>query len=231
MPDEKLSFFVCRAMYLGLTPQTETCWSRDYESLLQHTVLIGDIFNDALISRSRSVRISTWLDQTELPVMIFIDADVVWQPGDIERLVRSAMETEGIVGGVYPKRCFYGGAATRANVNGWVMGEDRLLPVRHTGTGFMAIHRKGAQRIARDLPYVRGSFLPFCLPFLYENEANGELEYLSEDYALCERAQIVGVPVHVGLKPHLGHVGPYEFRMDTAYPIKGVGERWMAVQS
>jgi len=39
-------------------------------------------------------------------VMIMVDHDISWQPGDLGRLVQKVAETESVVGGVYSKRSF-----------------------------------------------------------------------------------------------------------------------------
>jgi hypothetical protein len=50
--------------------------------------------------------------------------------------------------------------------------------------------------------------------------------YLSEDYALCERAYQAGIPVSLVPSVRLGHIGQYAFMLDDMLqPYRAHAER------
>lgn len=147
-------------------------------------------------------------------VMVMVDRDIEWQPGDLERLIASCEKTGGIVGGAYAFRSGRIGLPLRlAEQSEFGLRVDDLRPAIYLSGGFMAVSAAALERLKDGLPYVSdsyGGFWPFFLPMLHEGE------YLSEDWAFCQRALDKGVSVTLDCWPALGHEGTKRYTVAEA---------------
>lgn len=192
---------------------------------------------DALIPRMRDRAASWFLEWTEAEVLIMLDHDIEWEPGDMEYIAQRCAETKGVVAGIYPKRGMGQDPpvtpALDAPEGRYHFGDDVLLPALHVPTGFLAIHRDVLLGLAKRLPYTMSGCWPFFLIGLFPGQMPDDhdecpfcmpaedgkfvhYEYLSEDYAFVRRVHEVGFPVYMALKPRLKHVGHYVYRMVDA---------------
>jgi hypothetical protein len=64
-------------------------------------VVINFCNNDSLVSRARNNLVARSMNDPTMTHMVFIDADIVWSPYDIIKLL---MADKPIVGGAYPKK-------------------------------------------------------------------------------------------------------------------------------
>lgn len=194
------------------------------------------ISGDALIERSRSRALSWILPDDGADVMVMVDHDIEFQPEDLYGLAIKALETDGLVAGVYSLRGLKKGWACRFAAREHVeVGKDVLFPATYLGTGFLAIPRNVAIRLvdafgkpdvdpdmkitkckddwsheAHGVPYFHDFFRCMPMPISVEGHS-GEYEFLSEDWAFCARAAKIGVPMHVWAKPILKHWGMHGF--------------------
>lgn len=193
------------------------------------------VFDDALIERSRSVALSRSI-RSDADVVVMLDHDIVWEPGDVAALARRAHKENAIVGGLYACRGYRAGFSSRLATQGvaWKEGGDTLHKAEYVATGFMAIPRRCAERIVAcctrpDAPdwarvsecigvdrpeqtfhdFFRCVSVP-CTMAGYEDK----MEMLSEDWSLCKRAAFSDVPLYVWEKPRLRHYGRHGFRVD-----------------
>lgn len=205
--------------YRGLTEDTHACLVRD--TLSWPRLVYGDVRSDALISRSRSIAASRFLDKSSDEagdVLLMVDHDVQWLEGDLSYIARKALEHNAVIGGVYPKRGFglqwpvqflpeSGKYVEELGVEP-KFGDDVLIPARYVSAGFMAIPREVLQAVSDPLPHItEGDYTPTFLPIVKDDE------YLSEDWAFCQRILDAGYSVMVAVKPRLTHQGDYTFRM------------------
>lgn len=199
--------------YAGIEPVTCDSLLRDLPHIPNS--IYSRISKDALISRSRSRAATDFLrNDTDLDIMIMIDHDISWQPGDLLRLVHKVAETESMVGGVYSKRVFGRGIAAKpAGQGNRHVGSDELIPAEYLSAGFWGIHRKVFEKVSEILPLTTDNFWPFFMPMLSAPRSDGRPEYLSEDWAFCERARNLGFKLFLDLKPRLVHNGRYGFRV------------------
>jgi hypothetical protein len=80
--------------------------------------------------------------ESDADVMVMIDHDIVWRPGDASHVAEVAYKENALVGGLYCKRAFKKGWSSRVPLNGVVkFGEPGLLETGALATGFMAIPR------------------------------------------------------------------------------------------
>lgn len=167
---------------------------------------------DALIVRSRGTIATRFLDGGAGDVLVMIDHDIGWDAGDLEHLVRTCLDTESVVGGIYPLRGFGLGAPVRGGTDLHI-GKDGAAEVEYVGTGFMAIHRRVLERLSEHMTRTAHGFYNF-FPLLIEAPVQGgEPELLSEDYSFCKLVRGAGFKVWADLKPTLTHFGSHEYRM------------------
>ena len=159
-----------------------------------------ELLHQSMICRARNIFQKLFLD-TDCSHLLFIDADnVLLTPNAIDMLVSTRKE---IIAGVYVFKDYPHKPAIR-----FLNKQDKenfdkepiegIFEVKYASTGFMLIER--------------GVFLTLNYPFPFRPYAvNGE--YLSEDWAFCDRAAHSGYNIYcVGDKDlELGHLGLYPY--------------------
>lgn len=201
-------------------------------------VIWAPIWNDALIGRSRSIMCTEFL-KTDADVMVIIDDDIVFEPGDFWKIVEGARETRGIYGGAYVTRSTEPHITSRVLADGKEQlfaqtPERRPVEYQYLATGFWAVHRDvmeamvGAEFVdaygthRMDLVELGADrpFYPMFQPFVCREE-DGRLHYLSEDWAYCNRARQLGFRAWVDLSIILIHMGEYPY---TVRDLKTLAE-------
>ena len=207
-----MSLVVIVPTYGGLDPDCDKAL-RELEAARTTVWRIG---GHAAIDQARSQLATDALAQG-FDEILWIDADIVFDPLDVERLRAHDVP---LIAGVYPKK------GTRAlalhiekGTEAMTLGEGGgVVPVRYAGTGFMLTRRALYEAIAKDLPVCNQRFgkpiVPYFLPMIIEDELGPW--YLGEDYAFCERARRLGVPVLVDTRPRLYHAGRYAYGWEDA---------------
>jgi hypothetical protein len=182
---------------------------------------------DAAIDRSRSVVASRFLEQDDCSVLVSVDHDIVWQPGEAALLASQAETRRAFVGGLYSKRTFakgYGGRFKEGTA--CEFGTYDLVPLgehEYLGGGFTAIHRSVLEQVVKhaDMKLNRTNFYPLFSPFTKKNEQDEE--YLSEDWAFNARVHDAGCPVYCSMHPVLCHSGEY------GYTVLGTASQELAL--
>lgn len=178
---------------------------------------------DALVSRARARVASDFLRERGSPdVLLMLDSDIQFEPDQVLAMCARAETERGIVGAQYPCRSL--GSMKPASVpapgshvryGGSFSG---LVPSEFVATGCMAVHRDVLEVLKRELLLCHPStmaFWPFFDPFVVDGR-EGEPIYLSEDYALCERARRAGFGVYLDPSVRLKHIGQHAFRLEDA---------------
>ena len=190
---------------------------------IQYAPQVGD----ALIERARGISATYFLNQTDADVHLSIDSDIVgFSVEDTLKLCELA-EQYGIVGGSYVCRSAartFPASHYAADVRVEHAFDHTPVEVKWCATGFLAVHRRVFEEMAKGLPLLHKSqpwaFHNFYAPFEYEDEDTGERILLSEDYAFCQRAKELGFPSYIDPAVRLGHLGSYVYRLeDTAQPL------------
>lgn len=181
---------------------------------------IWDKSKDALISRARSDVATDFLKQGNGDVLIMVDHDIGWEPGDLEHLTRVCLDLECVVGGVFPKRGFGLGVPIRWGQYGeYVVPDDRVVECSAVATGFFAVHRKVLEAMAPTLPMTTAGYRTFFEQRSRDvGREDGLWDDLSEDYDFCEKARALGFKVFADLRPQLTHFGSHLFSLvDSTY--------------
>lgn len=216
---------------------------RDYSGL-NFKVLFKD--GDALITRARASLMSQFLDDPESTHLLFVDADIGFEPDQVLRLLECGAD---MCAAVYPiKRIDWEKVKTtveagRANPAAAalkyvfevedadaVIEKGGFIKVRYAGTGFLMIRRQALERMCGEYPhlrYKRDHSLDAVTTSanrvaLFECMIAEDGTYLSEDFAFCKRWTDMGGEIWADLKSKLNHVGPMSFYGDLSSQFAAV---------
>lgn len=193
---------------------------------------------ESLIPRGRNTLVSKFMALEDFTHILFIDADIVWNPNDVYKLL---MRDKEIIGGIYPQKKYNWDRVNDINTPGDVSKllnynlnfksesnriEDGIIELRHIATGFMMIKREAIEQLKAFYPekkYVddigccendkqRENLYAFFDCEIVDNH------YLSEDYLFCENwnklegklyADLTINLVHIGNEFFIGNMGMY----------------------
>ena len=191
-----------------------------------HVDMMG---GEALITRGRSRLAARFLAHTEATHILFVDADIGFEPENLFRLLAADKD---VVAAVCPlksidwekvRRAAAAGAADlQAASIGYVVRflptpdnsvevENGVAKVAYGGTGFLLIRRQALQRIADAHPELRARLgdgpadeAVMVFDTMIEPETG---QHLSEDYAFCRRWRDLGGDIWADFEARLTHVG------------------------
>jgi len=194
------------------------------------------IANESLIQRARNFLCHHFMTRTDCTHLMFIDADIQFDPADVIRMVAANVD---VIGGVYPKKLLHWDRLPslsaeqleqlRRSDNSPLLDFVNLAPslepavtaetaagvapqeVRWVGTGFVLIKRGVLERMQADRPdrtfWAEQQRIYAFFDCVLWNEV-----YLSEDYYFCERWRELGGVVHSAPWAKCTHWGTYGFR-------------------
>jgi len=207
-------------------------------------VLMKD--GDALITRARASLLSQFLDDPSATHLLFIDADIGFEPEQVVRLIECGAE---MCAAVYPiKRIDWQrmkAALCGAELNpavslhyafdvedpNAVIANAGFIKVRYAGTGFLMIRRAALKRMCAHYPqlrYKRDHSIDAATESdnrfaLFECAIADDGTYLSEDFAFCKRWTDMGGEIWADLNSRLNHIGPMTFCGDLASRFRQAG--------
>jgi len=195
---------------------------------------------DALITRARASLISQFLDDPSATHLLFIDADIGFEPEQVLRLLQCGAE---MCAAVYPiKRIDWdrvkeaiGSARPNPAAASLqyvfevedpdaVIATSGFVKVRYAGTGFLMIRRQALEKMCAQYPQLKfkrdhsvdatgASDNRFAL---FECMIAEDGTYLSEDFAFCKRWIDIGGEIWADLNSKLKHIGPIAFSGDLS---------------
>ena len=170
--------------------------------------------NESLISRARNTLTAKFLNTKESTHLMFIDADIGWEPWHLLVMLDAQKD---VIGGLYPmkslpvKWCVNGIPGVEEDPN------SSLVEVSKTGTGFLLMKRDVFEKL-NEHPAVRTFANDIGLPReldvymkTYFDTAVREGRYYSEDWTFCENWRDLGGQVWVDKRVLLRHTGTYVF--------------------
>lgn len=224
-----------------------------HDSILDEITCPNDIewsvdrsFGDALISRSRSVAISRFFSETDADVLLMVDRDIAWRPGDAAAICKKtfllAQETPIALAGLYAQRAMAAGFTSRLTDLGAAkaarnlkVGSDQLFEAEYLAGGFLCISRQAVTTMIDKLDKLEAGearirqcvrdvvdgkpklFWDFARPMIVPSRLLPEqLEYLSEDWSISARISAAGGSCLVWAFPSLTHHGSHGFTFDNA---------------
>lgn len=171
-----------------------------------HSFCIGD----ALIHDARNRMVAWFMSREECTDLLFIDADIGWEPFDALRLVTSPHD---VIGGAYPQKR---DDAEVYNIAGIKAGTTELLEVDYLGTGFLKISRKAIEKLSEvhaDKKYADPHGFE-CYGLFEAPIENGRIT--GEDALFCRRWREAGGKVFLMPDMTLYHVGRKAWRGNFA---------------
>ena len=189
---------------------------------------------DALITRARADLVAHFLDRPEATHLLFIDADIGFEPMQVFRLL--AFDAD-VTASAYPAKRIDWQRVREVIAAGLpqpqsaaleyvfevedparITARDGFVKVRYAGTGFLLIRRPALTALCAAHPQLRyrrtsttsdplgNSPNRYGLFDTLIDPASGV--YLSEDYAFCRRWTDLGGEIWVDIESRLTHVGP-----------------------
>ena len=197
---------------------------------------------DSLITRARQTIVSHFLETVDATHLLFIDADIGFEPEQVFRLLEfnqdftaAAYPVKKINWDLMPAAVQAGRTPLESATLSYVVDVDpseRLVTrngfvkARYAGTGFLLIRRSALLAMIEHYPELR---------YTREHKADDPLAncrwrsalfnclidqssgiYLSEDYSFCRRWTDMGGEIWVDYKSRLNHVGLMIFRGDMS---------------
>ena len=237
------SLFIATPMYGGM------CAGYYVQSLLQLSDMlkqngIGNtfsfMFNESLITRARNALTNAFLKHSEATHLLFIDADIHFNPQDVLRLLA---EDKDIICGIYPKKEINWNSVEKAVQNGVPISElknhtgsfvvnlvdyigevtvpvDEPVEIFNGGTGFMLIKREVFEQMKDNVPFYLNDVADLGGSMQQQDQIT---EYfatsiepetgrlLSEDYHFCYNWRKLGGKVYAAPYCKLSHIGTYAF--------------------
>ena len=169
--------------------------------------------NESLITRARNTLTAKFLTNPDSTHLMFIDADIGWEPWHLLVLLDRDVD---VIGGLYPMKSM----PIKWCVNGFEGAEEGpngLQEVTKTGTGFLLIKKHVFDKLKSHpavKPFKNDIGLPAELdPHMktYFDTAVRENRYYSEDWMFCENWRDIGGKVWVDKRVLLKHTGTYVF--------------------
>jgi hypothetical protein len=152
-------------------------------------------------------------------VLVWIDADMRFDPDDVDRLRTHGRPFVAAIGAKKGKRelaCHVLPGTTEI-----VFGpRGGLVPLRYIGCAFVVTRRALYERMRTelDLPACNKQFgehiVPYFIPTVVEDERGPW--YLEGDYSFCERAHAIGVEILADTRIRVHHVGTYAYSWEDA---------------
>ncbi|MDO8605491.1 MAG: hypothetical protein Q7R40_03045 [Phaeospirillum sp.] len=201
---------------------------------------------DALVSRARSTLVADFMDSPEATHLLFIDADISFEPEQVRRLLAAGKDFAAALYPVkmvdwarLPQRVVEGETLQTAGLSYvGTLCKDKELTVDgrfatgiYAGGGFQLVRRAVIQRMFEAYPETRFTAThaypapPSASPHLYalfESMLDPETgAYVSEDYAFCRRWRNLGGEIWLDLDSRLTHTGPQNFAGDFASRAAG----------
>lgn len=199
-------------------------------------VRVALLGHDSLIPRARSTLAGAFLDNPAATHLLFVDADIGFEPEQVDRLLAADKDFTGALYPLkavdwarLPERFVAGEPLAQAGLNyvgTFCPPEERreeggFATATYAGGGFQLLRRGVLERMIAAYPETRftsllglsrGDAPPSRLYALFDcliDPASGA--YLSEDYAFCKRWRDLGGEIWLDTASRLTHVGSCDF--------------------
>jgi hypothetical protein len=174
--------------------------------------------NESLISRARNTLTAKFLHTKESTHLMFVDADIGFEPEEIFKLI---LADKDVAGGLYPKKALP--ISYVINVKPGTVIQNDIFPVDTMGTGFMMFKRHVYEKLCKAHPETKyvddvglGKQYEPTMYAIFDCNIDAKGHYLSEDWLFCRRWQKIGGEIWAHSKTLLNHVGHYEFAGDIS---------------
>jgi hypothetical protein len=213
------------------------------QSMLMHNGIGFNVCfrSDSLITRARNNIAGQFLRQQIYSHLLFIDADLSFDPAVVLRYL--AFDKD-VIGGIYPMKQLNIGALRRSpieddrtaeavsyNYSSSISIDEDNVPlsgfvrVKYAGAGFMMIKRQALEAMAAHYPELRyrddftGPGAEVSSAFFDTMIHEGR--FLPEDYSFCKRWKDMGGEIWGDVASKFAHIGSYVYSGDIAAVVSG----------
>jgi len=239
--ETKPKIFIATPMYGGMCTGTYAINLMSTPPTLSQNgigMMYSFMLNESLITRARNRMAHDFL-KTDSTHLMFIDADIGYQPYDIVRMVRA---NKDIICGIYPKKeinwqevhdavlrgvpaqdlpiytgSFVVNTIGKKDAKGSI---DEPIEIDRGGTGFMLIKREVIEKVGANVPtYTNDMYSAInmdakdvIISNMFDTSiAPDDNRYMSEDYHFCDLARANGFKIYAAPWAQLSHTGTYVF--------------------
>jgi len=198
------------------------------------------VSSESLIPRARNFIVSQFLGRPHFTHLLFIDADIGFDPEVVPRYLKADKD---VIGGIYPLKRFDLGAVRRLAperglattfryttklVDEHPADGGEFARADHCGTGFMLIRRNVLEQMATKYSHLKYEYSfsgdraataedTAHLYALFDTSLDPERGlYLPEDYTFCRRWIEAGGEIWADVHSKFSHVGKFSFDGDFA---------------
>ncbi len=176
---------------------------------------LDTMVNESLVCRARNNLVAKFLANKHATHLMFIDADISWEP---ESVLRMVLHDKGVVCGAYPMKSEP--IKYVLNILNNAQHHDPLYEVSTSGTGFMLIKREIIENLIAKLPETKykdnlnlGKQYEPHMYALFDTMIDENGNYLSEDWTFCKRVrELLNKPIWIDTGIALDHIGTHRFR-------------------
>lgn len=182
---------------------------------------IETMVNESLISRARNTLTAKFLHMPEATHLMWIDADIGWEPWHLLVLLNHTMNPKvKMIGGLYPMKTL----PIRWVINGFQgaeEGPDGLQEVSKAGTGFLLCKKEIFPKMMQHpavKPYKNDIGLdPIYDQYLrtYWDTCVRQNRYYSEDWTASENWRDMGEQIWIDKRVLLRHQGAFNFCVES----------------
>jgi hypothetical protein len=174
--------------------------------------------NCSLISLGRSIMLNRALKDPDWTHVLWIDADLRFQPEYIHSML---LDDKDIIGGFYPKKGLPIDFASSPAPGGEDTGS--LFETTFVATGFMLIKREVVNAMVEHYREELGFYYQGTddSVHLFHPIIDKDLNklFLTEDYAFCKRARDIGFKCYMSKRFELPHIGVFEYSAENEQAI------------
>ena len=172
--------------------------------------------NNQIVTRARNMLSSLFLSNESFTHMLFIDADIVWNPIEVKKLIDHNLEC---VIGIYPNKKYHWIkddlklSPSSVIHNPIVKKDNNLIKIKYAATGFMLLKRSALERIRNDVDTFNlpGSQNEQIKLHNYFDCKVVDNDYLTEDYYFSYLFNKNGGEIFADNSIKLRHIGPHEY--------------------
>lgn len=202
---------------------------------------MGFVTSDSLVTRARNSLVAMFLENKSATHLMFIDADIGFDPRDIVKMLK---HDQDVVAGVYPKKQLnwekiikasqeakgdleQAGAEFVMNLKSYSNNPKKpkynqhgnLIEALDAGAGFILIKREVIEKIIKAFPQLRYNdnsrndpkYKPYYFSIFDTMIDPEDKKYLSEDFTFCRRWQSLGGKIWIDPTVKLTHTGDYTY--------------------
>lgn len=195
-------------------------------------VTVMTLENESLITRGRNAIANEVIQRTDIDKLVFIDADISWEPAQFVKLVKS---DKLLIGGTYPVKSLplclnfnpplehldlFSKRKTVAELKAYAekYGEGDIVEMLHVPTGFMCIDVNVLHLLKTKVrSYVQWDIHKENQLIVYDFfQINvRDRYYESEDWFFCSLAKDFGVSVFLDASIIVDHTGTFTFTKES----------------